>query len=183
MDDGRRAIAIAIAIAFSIREDRKMTREQFIGNNRAIDTALTPQYLGAIFDRICSNEIKMDSIDTDDQSSIICYTNPLKHGYLEKKGPGGLGKGAYKRRWFVLKNKLLYYLEEPPALGKRPQLRGFIPIVREKQLCTYLSSGSVRRQIICMGVDHVNVSLSVLESSFVRPRLTRVLLLGFHCGG
>lgn len=112
----------------SIREDRKMTRTQFIGNNRAIDTALTPQFLGAMFDRICSNEIKMDSIDTDDQSSIICYTNPLKHGYLEKKGPGGLGKGAYKKRWFVLKNKLLYYLEEPPALGKRPQLRGFIPI-------------------------------------------------------
>lgn len=119
----------------SIRQDRKMTREQFIGNNRAIDTALTPQYLGAIYDRICSNEIKMESIDTDDQSSIICYTNPTKHGYLEKKGPGGLGKGAYKKRWFVLKNKLLYYLEEPPALGKRPALRGFIPIVRTGPLC------------------------------------------------
>jgi hypothetical protein len=145
MDDGRRAIAIAIAIAFSIREDRKMTREQFIGNNRAIDTALTPQYLGAIFDRICSNEIKMDSIDTDDQSSIICYTNPLKHGYLEKKGPGGLGKGAYKRRWFVLKNKLLYYLEEPPALGKRPQLRGFIPIVRSNCVHIYLLAVSAGR--------------------------------------
>ena len=118
----------------SIREDRKMTREQFIGNNRAIDIVLTSQYLGAIFDCICSNEIKMDSIDTDDQSSIICYTNPTKHGYLEKKGPGGLGKGAYKKRWFVLKNKLLYYLEEPPALGKRPALRGFIPIVRSGPL-------------------------------------------------
>lgn len=121
---------VNVHVILSIREDRKMTREQFIGNNRAIDTALTPQYLGAMFDRICSNEIKMDSIDTDDQSSIICYTNPSKHGYLEKKGPGGLGKGAYKKRWFVLKNKLLYYLDEPPALGKRPQLRGFIPIVR-----------------------------------------------------
>ena len=112
----------------SIRADRKMTREQFIGNNRAIDTALTTQFLGAMFDRIISNEIKMDSIDTDDQSSIICYTNPTKHGYLEKRGPGGLGKTAFKKRWFVLKHRLLYYLEEPPALGKRPALRGFIPI-------------------------------------------------------
>ena len=48
----------------SIRADRKMTRAQFIGNNRAIDEALTPQYLGAIFDRICQNEIVMDSIDS-----------------------------------------------------------------------------------------------------------------------
>ena len=33
----------------SIREDRKMTRAQFISNNRAIDEALTPQFLGTMY--------------------------------------------------------------------------------------------------------------------------------------
>ena len=58
------------------------------------------------------------------------YSNPDKHGWLQKRGPGTLGKTAFKRRWFVLKNRVLYYLSEPPALGKKPQLIGMIPIDR-----------------------------------------------------
>ena len=48
-------------------------------------------------------------------------------------GPGGLGKTGFKKRWFVLKNRVLYYLVEPPALGRKPQLIGLIPI--EGVLC------------------------------------------------
>ena len=44
------------------------------------------QYLGTMFDRICANEIIMDSIDSEDKSSIIAYSNPDKHGFLEKRG-------------------------------------------------------------------------------------------------
>lgn len=37
-----------------------MDRDQFISINRGVDPALTAEYLGIAYDRICANEIVMD---------------------------------------------------------------------------------------------------------------------------
>jgi hypothetical protein len=110
-----------------IREDRRMTREQFISNNRAIDDALTPTYLGTIYDRICANEIKMSEMEAGDTRSVLCYTNPRKQGWLGKITPGVL-MNHEEKMWFVLKDRTLYYLESPPALGVAPLLCGMLPL-------------------------------------------------------
>lgn len=116
----------------AIKTEKKMTREEFIKNNRDVDVNLTPQFLGAVYDRIVTNEIVMrvdgKSIDSSDQSSIMCYTNPSKHGFLDKRPPSGILSGNSQKRWFVLKDSCLYYLAQPPALGRPPQLKGIIPM-------------------------------------------------------
>lgn len=112
----------------NIREDRKMGRSEFISINRGVDKSLTESFLGVVFDRITSNEIIMNVHDTHDTGSCMLYTNPAMHGYLDKQGPQMLFRASWKRRWFVLKNQMLYYLKGPPALGKAPDLKGFIPL-------------------------------------------------------
>ena len=62
-------------------------RGEFISINRGVDDSLTESFLGVVFDRITSNEIIMDVHDTHDTHSCMLYTNPSKHGYLEKQGP------------------------------------------------------------------------------------------------
>jgi hypothetical protein len=112
----------------NIREDRKMDRSEFISINRGVDPALTEEFLGVVFDRICANEIVMDVTDTHDTSSVMLYTNPVKHGFLEKQGPQSMFRSTWKTRWFVIKNQIMYYLKGPPALGKTPELKGYIPL-------------------------------------------------------
>ena len=46
-----------------IRDDRRMTKPQFISNNRGVDPGLDAGLLGTIFDRICANEIVMSEVD------------------------------------------------------------------------------------------------------------------------
>ena len=46
----------------SIRADRKMTRTQFISNNRAIDEALTPQFLGTMYPQVSSDHQHLTDI-------------------------------------------------------------------------------------------------------------------------
>ena len=46
----------------------------------------------------------------------------MAQGYLLLR----VGKKDWQRYWFVLKNKCLYFLEAPPALGKTPSLCGLV---------------------------------------------------------
>ena len=68
-----------------------------------------------------------EQVEASDTRSIMCYTNPKKHGYLKKVTPGVI-RNAEERLWFVMKENTLYYLESPPALGKAPQLCGMVPL-------------------------------------------------------
>ena len=111
-----------------IKADRKMTREEFISNNRGVDEGLTEELLGTIYDRICANEIpRAAKVEASDTRSILCYSNPRKHGYLKKVTPGHL-RNTEEKFWFVLKDRMLYYLESPPALGVEPLLCGMLPL-------------------------------------------------------
>ena len=151
-----------------IREDRRMTRDQFISNNRAIDTALTPQFLGTMFDRIISNEIVMSEMEAGDTRSILCYTNPRKHGWLQKVTPGMM-MNSEEKVWFVLKDRTLYYLEAPPALGVPPLLCGMIPLDSHdmyRMHCNAPKGGrhSDRKiEIFCTGPDGSRQNVKALK--------------------
>ena len=88
----------------AIKKQNKMTKAQFVGNNRGINggSDLPPEFLQDLYDRIVEDEIKMD----DDGST---YANAEKKGYLTKQG--GRIK-TWKKRWFVLTNNCLYYFRE-----------------------------------------------------------------------
>jgi len=88
----------------AIRKQNKMTKVQFIGNNRGINEGadLPADFLSALYDRIIEDEIKLDD-------SNSTYANAEKKGYLTKQG--GRIK-TWKRRWFVLTNNCLYYFKD-----------------------------------------------------------------------
>eukprot|EP00727_Mastigamoeba_balamuthi_P007150 m51a1_g3055 hypothetical protein (837) ;mRNA; f:967981-971134 len=77
----------------------KMTKAQFLKTTRGINAGqdLPQQFLENLYDRIVSDEIKMDS---------GLLANAEKKGWLTKQG--GRVK-TWKRRWFVLADNCLYY--------------------------------------------------------------------------
>ena len=105
------------AFNVAIKAEKKMKRETFIKINRDVDANLTARFLGTVYDRIVANEIVMrvdgKAMDSSDQNSIMCYTNPCKHGFLDKRAPSGILSGGSQKRWFVLKDSCLYYLVQP----------------------------------------------------------------------
>jgi len=82
-----------------------MTREQWIRNNRGINENedLDPDFLSALYDRIVSDEIKME---TEGQ----VFANAEKKGWLTKQG--GRIK-TWKKRWFILSDFVLFYCKSP----------------------------------------------------------------------
>ncbi|CAM9688947.1 unnamed protein product [Chrysoparadoxa australica] len=96
----------------NLKEDAKMTLEQFISNNRGIDDGkdLPPEMLEGMYTRIKTNEIRMDEGDMF-ESEVITFVAPKMSGWLKKKS-GGLISG-WKRHWFVLANGVLYYFFAP----------------------------------------------------------------------
>jgi len=112
----------------AIKASRKMTKEQFVRNNRGLDDDhdLPQEFLETIHDRIVANEIKMQPYKNDaGDKSILAYTNPHKQGWLKKES--GRFK-AWNERWFLLKDSCLYYLRKPPVWGADCELCGHIPL-------------------------------------------------------
>eukprot|EP00802_Teleaulax_amphioxeia_P005529 Tamp_05533.p1 GENE.Tamp_05533~~Tamp_05533.p1 ORF type:complete len:913 (-),score=204.14 Tamp_05533:161-2899(-) len=112
----------------AIKASRKMTKEQFVRNNRGLDDGhdLPQEFLETIHDRIVANEIKMQPFKNDaGDKSIMAYTNPHKQGWLKKES-GRLK--AWNERWFLLKDACLYYLRKPPVWGADCELCGHIPL-------------------------------------------------------
>jgi hypothetical protein len=112
----------------AIKASRKMTKEQFVRNNRGLDDGqdLPHEFLETLHDRIVANEIKMQPFKNDaGDKSILAYTNPHKQGWLKKEG--GHFK-AWKDKWFLLKDSCLYYLNKPPVWGGDSELSGHIAL-------------------------------------------------------
>ena len=60
---------------------RKMTKDQFVRNNRGLDDGqdLPLEFLESMYDRIVANEIKMEPFKHDaGDKSILAYSNPQK---------------------------------------------------------------------------------------------------------
>ena len=86
----------------AIKKANKMTKQQFLTNNRGINGGndVDPDYLGKIYDAILEKPFKMNEENTE-------FTNAEKKGFLTKQG--GRVK-TWKKRWFVLdKGKLAYF--------------------------------------------------------------------------
>jgi hypothetical protein len=89
----------------NIKKENKMTKEQFIRNNRGINGGadLPAEYMDKIYNRIVNEEIKMDT-----EGGISITSNAEMKGYLVKQG--GRIK-TWKKRWFVLSDNCLYYFK------------------------------------------------------------------------
>eukprot|EP00698_Gefionella_okellyi_P021633 TRINITY_DN7050_c0_g1_i1.p1 TRINITY_DN7050_c0_g1~~TRINITY_DN7050_c0_g1_i1.p1 ORF type:complete len:1033 (-),score=161.17 TRINITY_DN7050_c0_g1_i1:18-3116(-) len=106
----------------------KMTREEFVRNNRGIDNGadLPRSVLEPLYDRIVSNEIQMHQPTA--QSAAVAdanftFMNTTKQGWLVKRGRGNIA--AWNKRWFMLVGSVLYYFGGP---GETTKPRGIIPL-------------------------------------------------------
>jgi len=86
----------------AIKKQNRMTKKQFFQTNRGMNDgeSFPDEFLGELYDRIVSNEIKMD---TGTQGE---YANADRRGFLYKQS--GRMK-TWKRQWFILMNNCLYY--------------------------------------------------------------------------
>ena len=105
----------------SIKKEDRMTLEQFIKQNRGINENgdLPQTLLATIYENIKQEPFKVMEDDVNDL--MHTFFNPDREGWLWKQG--GRYK-SWKRRWFVLNDKCLYYFEY--TTDKEP--RGIIPL-------------------------------------------------------
>lgn len=99
----------------------KMTMDKFIVMNRGINNGgdLPKQLLQSLYESIHREPFKIPEDDGNDL--MHTFFNPDREGWLWKQG--GRYKG-WKRRWFILSDKCLYYFEH--TSDKEP--RGIIPL-------------------------------------------------------
>eukprot|EP01114_Cavostelium_apophysatum_P006874 TRINITY_DN1840_c0_g1_i1.p1 TRINITY_DN1840_c0_g1~~TRINITY_DN1840_c0_g1_i1.p1 ORF type:complete len:1243 (-),score=449.77 TRINITY_DN1840_c0_g1_i1:160-3888(-) len=121
----------------------KMTKEEFIRNNRGIcgGASLPKEYMENLYDKIVENEIKM-------QAEGSVFTSAERKGWCRKQG--GRWK-TWKKRWFVLKDNCLYYfkqMEDKDPYGIIPlenlQVRPFEVKGRKFAFEVYSSSGEIK---------------------------------------
>lgn len=103
----------------SVRE--KPTLEKFISLNRSINNGkdLPRPLLESLYDSIKQEPFKIPEEDGNDL--MLTFFNPDREGWLWKQGTRYRG---WKRRWFILNDKCLYYFEY--TTDKEP--RGIIPL-------------------------------------------------------
>jgi cytohesin len=103
----------------SVRE--KPTLEKFISLNRSINNGkdLPRELLESLYESIKQEPFKIPEEDGDDL--MLTFFNPDREGWLWKQGSRYKG---WKRRWFILNDKCLYYFEY--TTDKEP--RGIIPL-------------------------------------------------------
>lgn len=103
----------------SVRE--KPTLEKFIALNRSINNGkdLPRELLESLYDSIKQEPFKIPEEAGDEL--MLTFFNPDREGWLWKQGSRYKG---WKRRWFILNDKCLYYFEF--TTDKEP--RGIIPL-------------------------------------------------------
>lgn len=104
----------------SVRE--KPTLEKFISQNRSINNGkdLPRELLESLYESIKQEPFKIPEEDGHDL--MLTFFNPDREGWLWKQGNR---YKSWKRRWFIVNDKCLYYFEF--TTDKEP--RGIIPLV------------------------------------------------------
>jgi len=99
----------------------KITAEQFIKQNKGINSGkdLAPDMLEAIFRSIKEEPFKIPDETYDDL--MYTFFSPEREGWLLKQG--GSWK-SWKRRWFVLNDRCLYYFQHTAETAPK----GIIPL-------------------------------------------------------
>eukprot|EP00744_Colponema_vietnamica_P018251 GILI01025750.1.p1 GENE.GILI01025750.1~~GILI01025750.1.p1 ORF type:complete len:398 (+),score=87.51 GILI01025750.1:134-1327(+) len=98
----------------------KMTKESFISLNRS-NSHVPPaseQILSELYDRITREEIQLSPEDTF-HGEVATFIAPDMRGWLLKASHSTLSLTSYKRRWFTLTGKCLYYFESPSDKAPR----------------------------------------------------------------
>jgi cytohesin len=94
--------------AHSAQIKNKMTKEQFVKNNTGFsEQDLSHELLGKMYDKIITNEIKMET-----EASV--FVNTEKKGFLTKQG--GRIK-TWKKRFFILSDGCLYYFKHEVCIS------------------------------------------------------------------
>lgn len=99
--------------AHSLNVKKKMTKQQFVGNNRGINAGgdFPVSFMEKLYDNITNNEFQMHHVEQPGASSGgVPFTNASKKGWLTKQG--GRIK-TWKRRWFILSDNCLFYFKSP----------------------------------------------------------------------
>ena len=101
----------------NIQDSRRMTKEQFVRNNRGIDggSDLPRDMLEALYDSIKAQEL-LTVEDRDDQGNL--FTSTVRQGWMRKQG----GKyRSWQRRYFILTKQpaALYYFRSETDLDPR----------------------------------------------------------------
>ena len=96
----------------SIMQDKKMTLDQFLRNNRGINQGedLPRSLLEELYTSVKNTEIKMEAGDMY-ESDVVAFMAPTKSGWLLKKSEGLVG--LWRKHWFVLNDGCLYYFINP----------------------------------------------------------------------
>ena len=115
-----------------IKVEKKMTKEQFVSNNRGINGGkdVPRSLLESMYERIKSNEIRLSETDMC-ESDVVTFMAPTYSGWLYKQGVSRLTR--WKKYWFVLSDHVLYYFVQP----KDPNPRCIIPL----EGCAFQSTG------------------------------------------
>lgn len=105
----------------SVRE--KPTLEKFISLNRSINNGkdLPYDFLESLYESIKQEPFKIPEEDDHGNDLMLTFFQPDREGWLWKQGSRYKG---WKRRWFILNDKCLYYFEQ--TTDKEP--RGIIPL-------------------------------------------------------
>eukprot|EP01133_Synstelium_polycarpum_P020003 gene20003-23968_t len=127
---------------------KKMTKAEFIRNNGGINNGddLPPDFMESLYDRIVTNEIKMER---DGQTDA--YTE--KKGWLTKQG--GRIK-TWKKRWFKLTANCLLYFKTPQDLepcGIIPLENVVVTVVVQKKFCFMLHSSQEQMKACKLNSD------------------------------
>lgn len=99
----------------------KPTPDRFISMNRGINNGqnLPPEFLTELYESVKKEQFKIP----DGEGNLAeTFFNPEREGWLTKEG------GKYKskhKRWFILKDGMLYYFKQPTD----DELIGSIPLV------------------------------------------------------
>ncbi|KAG9400237.1 Cytohesin-1 [Aphanomyces cochlioides] len=97
----------------SMNNRKRMTKEEFVRNNRGIDkdkTDIAPSILHAIFDNIKKQPL-VTVRDRDDNGNL--FANPDMSGWLKNYRRSGI---KTPRRWFMLSNHCLYFFENEQGI-------------------------------------------------------------------
>jgi len=114
----------------------KITVEQFIAQNKGIDRGkdLREDMLEAIYKNIKEQPFKIPDENYDDL--MFTFFSPDREGWLVKQG--GTWK-SWKRRWFVLSDRCLYYFQHTAETVPK----GIIPL---ENVCVRAVSGEGDKQ-------------------------------------
>ena len=98
----------------AMKQHKKMTKQQFVGNNRGIDGGrdVPTEVLEGIYDDIVRNQI-VTVTEREDENELL-FSNPTAVGRMEKRGADEMSQRflSWRKRYFIISSSILYYFRD-----------------------------------------------------------------------